>query len=126
MYPLATVQYLIDDGFLVASANTLPFGWCPTHTRPASDLINAFHKMEEVWSCVPHECFTHNEHDEDAIADAVQVAEDRATHAKLMRLAVIGMWNAQERWRVSPFRTENEQDVHGPVRLKKYSEKGTL
>ena len=49
MYPLATAEYRIDDGFLTPSADSLPFGCVPTHTRPASDLIDALLKMEEVW-----------------------------------------------------------------------------
>ena len=57
MYPLATVQYLIDDGFLSPNADSLPFGLVPTHNRPTSDLINAFRNMEELWQCVPQECF---------------------------------------------------------------------
>ena len=43
-----------------------------------------------------------------------------------MRVATIGRWNAQERERLTAFRTENEQDVHGPIRIKKFSEKSTL
>ena len=53
MYPLATVQYLIDDGFLNPNADSLPFGLVPTHSRPASDLIDAFRHMEELWQRVP-------------------------------------------------------------------------
>ena len=84
MYPFATVQYLIDDDFLVPSADTLPFGWVPKHTQPASDLIDAFRKMEEIWQQVPYECFrstgTEGRPDmfgpgrDDDIADAVLVA----------------------------------------------------
>ena len=61
---------------------------------------------------MPQECFE----DEDS-------PEKRT---KLMRLATIGMWNTQERERLTAFRTENEQDIHGPVRIKKFSEKSTL
>ena len=43
-----------------------------------------------------------------------------------MRLAKIGMWNIQERERLTACCTENEQDIHGPVRIKKFSEKSTL
>ena len=41
LYPLETVQFLIEDGVLVANADTLPYGWVPTHKRPAQDLRRA-------------------------------------------------------------------------------------
>ena len=80
--------------------------------------------MDEMWQQVPVECF--GPESDDAIADAVVVTTKTANHAKLMRLAVIGMWNSQRRERLTAFRTENEQDVHGPVRMKQISEKNTL
>ena len=49
----------------------------------------------------------------------------RKRRTNLMRLATIGMWNIQERERLTALRTENEQDVHGPARINKFSEKGT-
>ena len=54
------------------------------------------------------------------------MAESRAINAKLMRLAAIGLWNDQERVKLTAVRTENQEDVAGPVRLKKFSEKSTL
>lgn len=125
MYPLATVLYLIDDGFLKPCANTIPFGWVPTHSRPASDLIDAFRKVEEVWQRVPYESIV-GEEEADEIPDACQVAEERSKQAKLMRLAAIGLWNAQSRVKLTAYRTDNEADVPGPVRMKKFTDKGTL
>ena len=46
LYQLATIQYLMADGFLLAIAQALPFGHAPSNTRPASDLTGAFHSME--------------------------------------------------------------------------------
>ena len=43
-----------------------------------------------------------------------------------MLLATIGMWNSQERERLKAFRTENEQDVNGAVRMTRVSEFETL
>ena len=52
-YPLATVQLLIEDGFLKASAETLPYGWTPLRTRPAAQICKAFGTVKYVWHCIP-------------------------------------------------------------------------
>ena len=54
-----------------------------------------------------------------------EVEDTPEKRTKLMRLATIGMWNTQERERLTTFRTENAQDVHDPIRIKKFSEKST-
>ena len=53
LYPLETVQFLIGDGFLKASPDTLPFGWAPMHRRPASDLREALGRIRSTWEAVP-------------------------------------------------------------------------
>ena len=50
LYPLATVQFLMGGGFLLANARTLPYGWVPTHTRPAKDLRTAVKETENTWT----------------------------------------------------------------------------
>ena len=42
LYPRETVQVLMDENFLVASASTLPFGWAPKRKFPSADLANAW------------------------------------------------------------------------------------
>ena len=95
LYPLETVQVLMDEGFLVASADTLPFGWKPWREFPSSDLADAWANME------------------------------RCGGDKKMILATIGLWNKQERrsWYVR--KTDCEQDMPGPVVVKTFRQDGT-
>ena len=53
LYPLATVQFLILDGFLKPLAKTRPYGWAPLCTRPAVVLRKAFETVNNAWHCIP-------------------------------------------------------------------------
>ena len=46
LYPLETVQYLMSDGFLRAGPTTIPWGWVPSHRRPAKHLRDAFQEIK--------------------------------------------------------------------------------
>ena len=46
LYPLDTVLYLIDDGFLEMNSKTFPIGGAPLHTRPAKILASSFEKLK--------------------------------------------------------------------------------
>ena len=72
LYPLETVQTLMREGFLVASADTLPFAWAPTRRFPSADLARAWQQLERCCS------------------DAERSAEDTKTFAKTLILATIG------------------------------------
>ena len=48
LYPLETVLFMMQDGFVTRSM--IPWGWVPSHSRPAEDLHNAIHKVEEIWA----------------------------------------------------------------------------
>ena len=53
IYPLQTVQFLIEDGLTTPSPDTLPCCWAPLHTRPASHLRAAFQQMDNIWADLP-------------------------------------------------------------------------
>ena len=50
LYPQDTVIFLIDNDFIQANADTLPWGWIPSHTRPASHIRDAFEEIASVWN----------------------------------------------------------------------------
>ena len=95
LYPQETVLFLIDDGFIQANADTLPWGWRPSHTRPASHIRDAFEEIASVWGGIEA---AHNER-------------------KIMILALIGVMTTQHRRRLIGYNTTSNEDVPGPVRI---------
>ena len=95
LYPLETVQILIEDGFIIASAETLPLGWKPKRWFPSSDLKNAWDRAKECG------------------AD------------KMMILATIGLWNRQKQYSYFARTTNCEEDMPGPVCVKHFKEDGS-
>ena len=100
LYPLETVQELIEEDFLQASADTLPFGWIPYRRFPSSDLADAWANLERCGS-------------------------DEQSNKKMI-LATIGLWNKQERLSWYARRTDCEDDMPGPVRVKSFRQDGTI
>ena len=96
LYPWETVQVLIEDGFLVASRETVPFGWRPWRWFPSKDLADAWQALMEC-------------------------GED-----KKMILATLGIWNTQERYAYYARTTDREEDMPGPVTTKHYKEDCTI
>jgi len=47
MYPRETVEVLMHEGFLIADATTLPFGWAPRHKGRSAELANAWSKLQD-------------------------------------------------------------------------------
>ena len=115
LYPLETVQFLIEDGFLNANARTLPWGWVPTHRRPAKDLRNAFSRIRETWEELG---------EEGKILDSWEGTVNDMY--KNMVLALIGVWTTQKREYWMAYNTENGQDVPGIVKVRTYSDTRTL
>ena len=50
LYPRETVQVLMHEGVLKASADTLPFGWAPKRKFASADLAEAWSKLQR---CCP-------------------------------------------------------------------------
>ena len=96
LYPLETVQALMEEGFLVASADTLPFGWRPRREFPSADLANAWTRMEQCGG------------------------------DKTMILATIGLWTKSERLAWYARHTSHDGDMPGPVRVTSFRPDGTL
>ena len=96
LYPLETVQVLMEEGFLQANSDTLPFGWVPYTWFPSSDLADAWANLE------------------------------RCGGDKKMILATIGLWNKQERLSWYARRTDCEADMPGPVSVKSFQQDGTI
>ena len=90
LYPWETAQVLIEDGFLIANAETIPFGWRPCRRFPSQDLADA-------WACLK-EC----------------------GGDKKMILSTIGIWNKQERYTYYARKTDREEDMPGPVTIKHF------
>ena len=84
---METVQVLVEEGFLVASADTLPFGWSPRREFLSKDLANAWTLLEQCGG------------------------------DKTMILATIGKWTKQERLAWYARRTSHDADMPGPVRV---------
>jgi hypothetical protein len=90
LYPWETVQVLIEEGFLVASAETIPFGWRPWRWFPSQDLAAAWQHLQDCGG------------------------------DKKMILATIGIWNKQERFTYYARTTDREEDMPGPVTIKHF------
>ena len=90
LYPWETVQVLIEDGFLVANAETIPFGWRPWRWFPSQDLADAWQHLQDCGG------------------------------DKKMILATIGIWNKQERFTYYARTTDREEDMPGPVTIKHF------
>ncbi len=88
------------EGFLVADADTLPFGWLPSRKFPSADLANA-------WSHL-HRC----------------CGDDGA--AKKLILSTIGLWSKQERVAWTVRRTSHDADMPGPVRVTSFRPDGSM
>ena len=65
----------MHEGFLAADADTLPFGWIPSHLFPSADLANA-------WSHL-HRCCGD---------DGAEQTSEAKKMAKKLILATIGLW----------------------------------
>ena len=48
LYPLETVQVLMEEGFLVANSDTLPFGWVPQRRFLSADLADAWNRLASM------------------------------------------------------------------------------
>ena len=96
LYPLETVQLLMEEGFLQANCDTLPFGWVPYTWFPSSDLADAWANLE------------------------------RCGGDKKMILATIGLWQKRERLSIYARRTDCEADMPGPVRYKHFRANGEI
>lgn len=96
LYPWETVQVLIEDGFLIAGKETIPFGWRPWREFPSKDL-----------------------------ADAWQALRDCGGDKKMI-LSAIGIWNKQERYTYCARTTDREEDLPGPVTIKHYKADCTI
>ncbi len=86
----------MEEGFLVASADTIPFGWIPYRRFPSSDLGDAWANL------------------------------GRCGGSKRMILATICLWTKQERLSWYARRTDHEGDMPGPVRVKSFRPDGTI
>ena len=116
LYPLDTVKFLIEDGFLEPCRETMPFGWAPLHWRPADVLRKAFATIKDLWDSIPSEQFC-----EDAIAAACL----RKEGYKGMLLALIGRWSTQKVKTFTCYRTDTpETDVQGKLAAKTFTDLG--
>ena len=68
----------------------IPWGWVPSHSRPAEDLHHAVDQVKEIWTEL----------------------EESPKH---MLLSLLGVWNTQQRELLNAFRTDNEGNVLGPT-----------
>ena len=119
LYPFVIIDFLIREGRVVPSAGTLPFGWRPTHTRPRSDLLDAFTKMDELWD----EVFKRSpELFRDEVEEPAKVLKN---NKKGMGLSTIGLWNSQERLRWSAKTTTVDSDMSAPVKVMTFDPDGT-
>ena len=107
LYPLETVQELMHEGFLVASADTLPFAWKPRRRFPSADLAHAWHQLERCCG-----------------GDGVS-AEAAHLFAKTIILASIGDWTKQKRLARHARRTTHDADMPGPVRVTSFRPDGS-
>ena len=96
LYPRETVEVLMDEGFLQANPGTLPLGWSPLRFFKSSDLAKAWEELERMGG------------------------------DKRMILGIIGLWNAQTRMKWYARKTDCEEDMPGPVRVKTFREDGTI
>ena len=88
IYPLETVLFLMEDGLVKRSM--IPWGWVPSHTRPAEDLHRAINQVKDMWA-------------------------ELGGNSKHMLLSMLGVWNTQQRELLNAHRTDNEDDVVGPT-----------
>ena len=117
LYPLETVQYLIDDGFLKPSAKTLPLGWAPIHRRPAVELRDGMRHIRSTWGKMSLDMFRDYDH------DTADVLESRGENAiNHMILAMVGVWSTQRRGQLSCYRTASEEDVPGNIETTTFSD----
>ena len=108
LYPRETVQVLMHEGFLVASADTLPFGWGPKRKFASADLGNAWKQLQLCCGDDPE-----------------QEGDAGPCLSKSMILATIGLWSVQERLAWTVRRTAHDADMRGPVRLTRFCPDGT-
>ena len=97
------MQVLLEEGFLVASAETLPFGWAPRRRFLSADLADA-------WTC---------------LAAAWQAGPDMSAEAKNMILSTIGLWTKQERLAWHAKRTSYESNLPGQVLVTSFRPDGS-
>ena len=117
LYPLDTVKFLIEDGFLQPCRKTMPFGWAPLHWRPADVLRKGFRAIKDLWEAIPDAEFSD---------DPGTAASFRKNSCKSMILALIGRWSTQQVKSVTCYRTcSPETDVQGHVAAKTFSDLGT-
>ena len=122
LYPFETAQVLIDDNFLVPSAETLPFGWVPLHSFPSRELAHAWNTLHDCTRSMVR--LTAGK----PIDKAAQEAEDDQVQAwaKTMILATIGLWGTQERLSWYARATTHDSDMPGPVRVTHQRSDGTM
>ena len=70
----------MHEGFLVADAKTLPFGWVPKRKFASADLADAWIKLQRCCGDDPE-----------------QESDAGPCLSKTMILATIGLWSVQER-----------------------------
>jgi hypothetical protein len=115
LYPLDTVLFLIEDGFLEPSAETMPFGCRPSHRRPARDLHDAIRKMGDCWSDLS---------DKISLIPGVYTPELACKQSfKGMLLSMIGVWSIQKQERLTAVNSTVDADMpRGRFRIKRISE----
>ena len=111
LYPLETVQVLIEEGFVIPSNETLPFGWAPLRSFPSRELAHAWATLGD---CVREMVRLGAGPPIDKKAEDVE--NDRVSKwAKGMVLSTIGLWSTQERLSWYARATTHDSDMPGPV-----------
>ena len=93
---------------MVANANTLPYGWVPSHRRPAQDLRRATQQIKDTWQ------------------EVLDDADEIKFYSKYMILALFGIMTTQKRTLLRAYCTENDEDVPGRVTIQTYQESRSL
>ena len=103
----------MHEGFLVASADTLPFGWAPKRKFASADLAEAWSKLQRC-------CGDFDEGWPQEPDDAGPCL------SKKLILATIGLWTKQERLAWTVRRTSHNDDMPGPVRMTSFRPDGSV
>ena len=111
LYPLETVQVLIEDGFVVPNGETLPFGWIPLRSFPSRELAHAWATLGD---CARE--MIRLETGKPLSKEAEDAENERVCKwSKGMILSTIGLWGTQERLSWYARATTHDSDMPGPV-----------